>query len=167
MTRLLDLADKFPILHFAGHALINNDQPLLSQLLLASDPAGGPGVLYARNVLDQRFAHTRLVLLAACQTADPQSISGQGLAGLASVFLAAGVPSVIATLWNIEDNASSALLDRFYRHLATGANAADALRAAQLDLLGRPDSPLSRPAAWAAFEIIGDPPAFRPQPAAL
>ncbi len=163
-ANLLAAVDRFPILHFAGHAIANPAEPLLSYLLLASDAPGGASVLYARDVLDYRFDRTRLALLAACRTADDQSTSGQGVMGLASVFLAAGVPAVIATLWDVEDPSSGALLDRFYRRLARGVDAADALRAAQLDLLASSDPALRQPATWAGFEIIGDPPAFLPQP---
>jgi CHAT domain-containing protein len=161
--RMLARAGSFTALHFAGHALVNSEQPLLSHLLLAPGPApGASGVLYARDLLGRRFARTRLVLLSACRTADRQSTSGQGLAGLSSVFLAAGVPAVIATLWNVEDRAASRLLAGLYRHLATGMDTAAALRSAQLDLLASRNPALRRPAAWAGFELLGDSPRFQP-----
>jgi CHAT domain-containing protein len=55
---------------------------------------------------------------------------------------------VVATLWNVDDDAATALTANFYRHLAGGASAAEALRQAQLRTMG-----VTPAREWAAFRV--------------
>jgi len=61
-------------------------------------------------------------------------MTGEGVLGLSSAFLCAGVPAVVATVWPVSDAITTQLMDRFYGHLARGEAVAAALRAAQLEL---------------------------------
>jgi hypothetical protein len=71
---------------------------------------------------------------------------------LSRAFFFAGTPTVIATLWNVDDAATGLLMERFYTHLQAGVGKAEALRQAQLEVLGNyPD-----PYYWAAFVMSGD-----------
>lgn len=74
---------------------------------------------------------------------------------LARPFLANGVPSVVATLWDINDQASQALFAAFYRSLRQGQGPSAAARQAQLTLLGSSDQSLRKPAAWAGVVVFG------------
>jgi CHAT domain-containing protein len=74
---------------------------------------------------------------------------------LARPFLAAGVPAVVASLWEVEDEPTARLLTAFHRHLRGGESALAALRSAQRELLADPDPALRSPAYWAAFELFG------------
>jgi CHAT domain-containing protein len=144
------------IVHFAGHAVANDSDPLHSRLVLAPDPYhGGDGTLFAEELYGKRFDHTRLVVLAACSTAGGRVSRGEGALSLARPFLVGGVPAVIASLWDIEDRGSVELATRLHHHLAAGAAPQMALRAAQLELLTQADPVLRSPSVWAAFELIG------------
>src|SRR6202034_2100707 len=130
----LAAAPLFPVVHFAGHALRNDANPVLSSLLFTS--ALGPGesgVLYAHDLLGLRFSRTRLVALSGCDPSSGAPSTSEGATGLAAALLAAGVPAVLGSLWRAEDTGSQALFTLFYRRLAAGASPALAWRAAVVE----------------------------------
>jgi CHAT domain-containing protein len=148
----LQAAGDFEVLHFAGHSLINTDFPLLSQMLFAqgsTDP--NRGVLYSGDILEHRFPSTRLAVLASCSTAAGRISRTEGVESLARPFLAAGVPTVIAALWDVDDQVTADFFVRFYHHLAERFDVAGALQATQIDALEQGMDPK----AWGAFEVIG------------
>ncbi len=136
------------IIHFVGHA--QGDGSGDAALLTAG--SGDDDRLDVREIAQMHLGQTRIVVLAACNTARGQQRPGEGTISLARAFLAAGVPSVIATLWPIEDRSAAAFFPRLHHHLARGAAPADALRATQLEWIQRYDAP---PGMWAAVQIIG------------
>lgn len=152
--RVLERASGMPVIHLAVHAAVNSIHPSHSALLLAPDSTGR-GALYAFEVDRSTFASTRLLVLGACRTAGSRSSDYEGPLGLARSFLATGVPTVVSTLWDIDDAASSALLLSFHRRLRAGDDAQTALRHAQRESLTDPDPARRRIAAWAAFQITG------------
>jgi CHAT domain-containing protein len=96
-----------------------------------------------------------LVVLSACRTALGADVQGEGLVGLTRGFMYAGARRVVASLWQIDDQATSQLMTRFYRHmLAGGERPAAALRAAQRELAADPR--FSAPYFWAGFVIQGE-----------
>lgn len=151
----LDAAPDFELVHFGGHSVVNVEHPLLSQMLFAADPADpSRGVLYSGDVLLRSFPRTRLVVLASCGTAAGRISRTEGIENLARPFLAAGVPTVVASLWSVEDQATADFFVRFYRNLKQGHDVARALQATQsesFDLAG----PAASPRVWSAFEVIG------------
>lgn len=138
--------------HFGGHAVPNRRLPLYSSLLFSSspdDPSGG--VLYARDVLEQSFGKTRLVVLAGCETAVGR-VSGEGVESLARSFQAAGVPAVAASLWKVDEQPTALFFERLYRNLAGTSDLAAAFQRTQLELL---DEVPDRASTWGAFVLIG------------
>jgi CHAT domain-containing protein len=155
-SAFLRAAGRSAIVHFGGHALLNPAYPLLSQLLFAPGPEDpGRGVLLSGQLLGRHFAATRLVVLAACNTAAGSNSHSEGVQSLARTFLASGVPAVIATLWRVDDQDAAVLLSRFYLHLRQGLGADEALRSAQLDLMTNGPGNTRRPTCWGAFELFG------------
>lgn len=152
----LQKAPGFDVLHLATHGVLKPD-PAASHLKMADGPltlvriAGSEG-------LDKR---PRLVVLSACSTAlQPGQAPGDEVASLATAFAVAGVPSLLATLWDVDDEATALLMTGFYRELGAGKSTLEALRQAQLALLtaGRSGrAQLASPAAWAALHLLGDP----------
>jgi CHAT domain-containing protein/tetratricopeptide (TPR) repeat protein len=142
--------------HFAGHALVNRQNPLLSMLVLAPASDGSDkGALYAQDIYDLDLRGTRLIVLAACDSAQG-ALDGGGGANLARAFLAAGARTVVATLWQTEDRASEELFKVFYDRMRHGVAPAAALRDAQLAMIhSKEDSALQLPVSWAGFQVIG------------
>jgi CHAT domain-containing protein len=105
--------------------------------------------------LDKLKLGADLLVLSACQTALGEEIRGEGLVGLTRPFMYAGVPRIVASLWQVPDRATAELMTRFYRgvlrdHLSPAA----ALRRAQLSLQRTPR--WSAPYYWAGFTLQGD-----------
>jgi CHAT domain-containing protein/tetratricopeptide (TPR) repeat protein len=150
-------AAAYGLIHFAGHSILNARSPLLSELLFAPGANGSDdGVLRGRDILGQRFDRTRLVVLSACDTARGDGLHDEELS-FAQLFLAAGVPAVLAHRWAVSDQVSASFFGGFYRSLQAGHDSLSALAAAQREFL-RPEVPdRRRPGAWAGFELIGAP----------
>jgi pentatricopeptide repeat protein len=146
---------KHAIVHFAGHAVSNAREPFRSVLLLARGD-GHTGVLEAEELLQtMKIDRTRLLVLASCSSSGGVAVGPEGLAPLVRPFMTSGVPAVVGTLWNVRDEYSEAVLVAFHEHYRRGLDAGEALRQAQLGLIGTRNPALQSPLAWAPFQIIG------------
>lgn len=145
---------RYSVMHFATHGLVSARAPSRSALVLSHAPGDGEdGFLQAREIYQMRLS-CDLVVLSACQTARGESTPGDGVQGLAQAFLHAGARSVVASLWNVNDERTATFMAAFYRHLAEHGSRAEALRAAKLDLLAQ--SSTAAPRFWAPFVLIGE-----------
>jgi len=105
------------------------------------------GLLTAEDISVLDLSKTELVVLSACDTGLGKIQVGEGILGLRRAFVLAGVKTLIMSLWKISDEATTLLMELFYKNLVSGQNARAALRAAQLELRDvYPD-----PQVWAAF----------------
>lgn len=136
------------LVHFATHGELRASDPRSSALLLMPGD-GEDGRLEVREVFGLEL-HARLVVLSACETGLGQLNSGDELIGLQRAFLYAGTPTVVTTLWKIDDRASYELIRAFYDHLQR-AGPAEALQRAQRDTMRA----FPHPFAWAAFGVTG------------
>ena len=154
---LKGLLSDFPLLHLIGHGRADLKRPELSGLLLSSYTRRGgprPGWFTAKDVREIEL-RADIVVLSACQTGLGKEVRGEGLVGLSKSVLAAGASSVVASLWNVDDRATAALMDRFYGEMLDhGRPPAEALRLAQLSL--RNERRWSSPYYWGGFVIQGD-----------
>jgi hypothetical protein len=96
----------------------------------------------------------RIVVLSSCESAGGEALAGEGVAGLANAFLAAGAGAVLATLWPVDDLATERFMHAYYRALGRGASAAVALRDAQRQVRTR--RAWRHPYYWAGFVLVGD-----------
>ena len=155
------------IVHFAGHG-VSGDAPWSARLLFAPDPPrGDPGALFLHELDGKALPRTRLVVLAACHTAAGAVSPLEGALSLARPFLAAGVPSVVGSLWGIDDAVSRRFFVAFHRALLESGEPLRALRQTQLALLHDDDLVVSHPASWAGFVAVGGLDAGRFGPVAL
>jgi len=156
--------ENYRILHFATHALLHDQHPELSGVVLSlRDERGQPvdGFLRSFEIADLDL-RADLVVLSACRTALGRELRGEGIVGMPQSFVDAGVARVMVTLWGIDDEGTAELMTELYRglllrNLPPGA----ALREAQLTLLE--SEQWSAPYYWAPFVLQGD---WRPLPAA-
>ncbi len=141
------------ILHLAAHGIYNPTAPLNSLIALA--PADSQdGLLTVGEVYGLDLSRTGMVVLSACQTQLGQLSAGDDVLGLVRAFFFAGTPTLVASLWSMDDAATGFFMARFYTHLTTGQNKSAALRQAQLDLLQHKD--YAAPFYWANFVMSGD-----------
>jgi len=153
--RFRELAPRSRRIHFAGHAVAKQRDPLLSMLLFAPTPlSGDSGALYAREIDRLDLSGTQLVVLSACDTGTTGA-PGKGVTSLARSFLGAGVPTVVASLWPVNDRVTAKLFLAFHRNLAAGEDPVNGLRDAQIAMLHDPELPVGDAASWGAFEAFG------------
>ncbi len=150
------LAD-YRFIHFATHSVVNEDVPSSSSIALSMvDRAGRPrdGLVMLPDIY-QMTLNADLVVLSGCQTALGKNIRGEGPIGLARAFMYAGVPRVVASLWQVSDVGTAELMKRFYRGmLVQKLTPAAALRTAQRELAA--SSRWASPYFWAPFILQGD-----------
>jgi CHAT domain-containing protein len=155
--RFVAQAARFDLLHFGGHAVSNHANPAASFLLLAAGAGseGDGGALYSSEIARMRFPSTRVVVLAACGSLHGDAAGREGLPTIGRSFLEAGVPTVIGTLWPIDDALSAKPLTDLHRQLARGVPADEAVRSVQLAMLASGDPLQRHPSQWAAFAVLG------------
>lgn len=147
--------DRFQILHFAVHGLLSTAYPERSALVFRADPASGDdGLLQAREISRLRL-DADLITLSACETGSGTIKGQEGVAALVRPFLVAGAKSVVANLWQADDEFTLVLMREFYRRLAAGATKATALRDTKLELIRRFGAQ-APPHLWAGFVIVGE-----------
>jgi CHAT domain-containing protein len=148
---------QYSILHFATHGFLDPERPENSGLVLSTMTRDGKtqnGFISLRDVYQLR-APVAVVVLSACQTGLGKDVRGEGLIGLTRGFMYAGASSVVASLWNVDDEATAELMKRFYKNmLEDGMTPATALREAQNSF--RHDPIWSAPYYWAGFTLQGD-----------
>jgi CHAT domain-containing protein/tetratricopeptide (TPR) repeat protein len=153
--RFLQVAPDYDVVHFGGHAYPNVEYPLLSRLSFSGGATAEEQQLFAYEIARLKFSRTRLVVLAACSTAVGAMSRGEGVVSVARPFLAAGVPIVVASQWDVDDRATQQLFVAFHLEFARSGDPLQSLRAAQLSLLRSKDPFLASPVNWGAFVVLG------------
>ena len=141
---------RYEVIHVATHALVDADHPERSALVLSqmdlpeddvalADDREAPldGLLSADEIAAGWRLNADLVTLSACETGLGRTAPGEGYLGFTHAFLAAGARSVLVSLWQVDDRATSLLMERFYGNLRErGMGKAEALREAREWLRG-------------------------------
>lgn len=163
-ARFKERASGKNIINLSGHGKYIQGDPLSSAMYLAPDPAGKEdGLLEVREIYKLDLSGVQLVALSACQSNLGKLSSGDELVGLTRALIFAGTPTVIASLWSVDDEATQVLMVSFYSHwLQDGMGKAQALQAAQADV--RADPRWASPYYWAGFVLTGDTGPFNNQP---
>ncbi len=148
---------EYRILHLATHSLVNSRHPGLSGVLLSLfDFEGKPtnGFLSLHDIYELKLS-AELVVLSACSTALGKDAEGEGLVGLVHGFLLAGSERVMASLWEVDDDATAALMSTFYDEMLNRSRSPTAaMRHAQLQLMEQ--ERWAAPYYWAAFVSQGE-----------
>jgi CHAT domain-containing protein len=147
---LKTLGPQFTYLHFATHGKFDPDAPLKSGLLLANEGQEN-GFLSLGELYSLRL-NADLVTLSACETGLGKVSNGDDVVGLTRGFLYAGSSSIVASLWEVDDLATSTLMTAFYANLKK-SDKQEGLRQAQLTTRQR----YPHPYYWAAFQLTGLP----------
>jgi CHAT domain-containing protein len=141
------------VAHFATHALANPEFPNLSWIALAPDEAHPRGLWFASEIRQQALHQTELVYLSACDGSAGQLSRAEGAASLARAFLDAGVATVIASGWTVDDGVAGRLSRAFYAaYLATG-DATASMNAAQQSLITDAEAAAS-PLSWSSMQVF-------------
>lgn len=143
---------KADLAYFATHGIASEEEPMKKSFLVLS---GIDPFLTAKDIMDSRHKFERfpeMVILSACQTGLGKSTEA-GVAGLARSFMLAGASHIIMSLWNVDDEATAFLMNRFMFHLQQPSrfSPAEPLRQAILDTKKK----YPKPSQWASFSLFG------------
>ncbi|MCC5603806.1 CHAT domain-containing protein [Nostoc favosum] len=144
------------VIHLATHGLLDGfGDRIPGAIVLSADSPPSPqqtnkGLLKATEIIDLKLK-ADLVVLSACDTGRGE-ITGDGVVGLSRSLLGAGASSIVVSLWALDDDSTSELMQEFYKELQRSPDKAKALRQAMLKTMQKHPSP----AYWAAFTIIGN-----------
>ncbi|MEZ2251437.1 CHAT domain-containing protein [Microcoleus sp.] len=147
----------YQILHLATHGIANSQNPELSGILMSMvDDKGNlvNGFLRLTDIFNLKLS-ADLVVLSACQSGIGQNIKGEGMVGLTRGFMYAGAQRMVVSLWNVDDEGTAVLMQKFYQKmLQQKLSPATALRAAQMEMMEQ--DKWNSPYYWAAFTLQGE-----------
>jgi CHAT domain-containing protein len=147
--------ENYNVMHFATHGNLDYEDFTKSFITMAGNPSKSEdGKLTLEELWGMEvMTHLNIVVLSACQTAVTKGSNESSAVSPASGFLQNGVKSVVATLWKVDDEATSLLMADFYKNIKT-MDSVDALRSAQITLSQNPK--FVHPYYWAAVVLLGD-----------
>ena len=146
--KVIKICNDKDIIHFYCHSIFNSLDPLSSGILLH-----GGETLTAREIFNLKL-NTELVTLSACQTGISEVSPGDELVGITRAFLYAGAPSVVVSLWPVDDKSTQELMLEFYKLIKNGEDKATALQKAQVKIMDKEE--YSHSYYWAPFILVGD-----------
>jgi CHAT domain-containing protein/Flp pilus assembly protein TadD len=138
------------VIHLATHGLLGDVKGDVPGAIVFAASGQDNGLLTASEIFDLKL-NADLVVLSACDTGRG-AITGDGVIGLSRSLIAAGAPSIVVSLWAVNDSSTSVLMSEFYRNLKTNPDKAQALRQATLTTKKQ----FPNPRDWAAFTLIGE-----------
>jgi CHAT domain-containing protein len=171
-SALVKQIGEYQIVHLATHALSDKQSSMLSAIVLADesqiatrtaataktpDGIAFDGALQAQEIYSLKPERTRLVVLSSCRSGLGDERRNEALGGLAQAFLVAGVPAVVASLWDIDDDSAAGLMEKFHAaHRVNKLPFGQALRQAQLSFLQTSSVKRRHPFFWATFIVTGN-----------
>ena len=141
------------VVHLACHGIFNEIAPPLSYLALTPD-GENDGNLEMHELFGLDWRGVSLVSLSACSSGKGKLGAGDDLVGLTRALMFAGAPSVLCSLWDVDDEATRELMRGFYENYLSGHDKSESLRLAKLSLMKRAE--WSHPYYWSAFVLYGD-----------
>jgi len=141
----------YVVLHLATHAVVDEERPARSAVLLTPGAGDEDGLLQPHEIVSLDL-DGRVVILTGCRSASGTLVGGEGPLGLARAFFQAGARAVIGSLWAVRDDETELLMQRFSEQLAAGKSLAAAMADARRERIeaGAPA------AAWAGLVVLGD-----------
>ena len=151
-----DNISDYTVIHLAMHGLLDSKNPIASGLAFTEDGnTEEDNFLYASEISNLPL-NAQLVVLSACETGYGKFERGEGIMSLARSFMHAGAPSLVVSLWQVNDYSTSKIMGLFYKGLKEGLTKSKALQQAKLKYLDNTTGIASHPALWAAFIQLGN-----------
>jgi len=137
------------IIHLATHACAHKEDPFENRVYFSD------GSLTTRELINMDLS-ADLAVLSACETGAGELVEGEGVMSLSRSFMYGGIPSVVMSLWSVDDCSTAKLMGNFYRHLADELPKDVALQRAKKDFLEEATQRQRHPYYWAGFVLQGD-----------
>ncbi|NND78190.1 MAG: CHAT domain-containing protein [Flavobacteriales bacterium] len=142
------------ILHLASHAFINDQDPMLSKFMFNRSSENN-GWLHTYEIYDLE-TKAQLIILSACNTGIGEWQRGEGMLSLERAFQYGGCPSLLTSLWTVDDGATSELSSLFLTHLKNGVTKDKALNNAMNSFLENSNPEKLHPFFWSSFKVVGN-----------
>ncbi len=156
-SRFMETAPSYDILHLAMHTLINDSMPMYSKLVFSQSAANEENDVFLNtSEIYKMNLRASMVTLSACNTGRGVLKKGEGIMSLARGFVFAGVPSVVMTLWEVQDETGLEIMQMYYKYLSDGYKKDKAMQMAKIEVLNSSNMIKSHPNYWSAYIITGD-----------
>ncbi len=150
-------AGNYDILHLAMHTIIDDNNPLFSKLVFYDENYSSDKGLLTTNEIFGLNLKAKMTVLSSCSSGEGEIKKGEGVLSLARGFFYAGCPSLVMTLWKVEDKSGLILMQNYYKYLIRGYSKPRALQKAKLDYLNTVPNEKRHPFYWSAYICIGNP----------
>ena len=148
-NQFLQASSQYNILHLATHACLDQDDPNYNRIYFTDDHL-------SNFELNNCAVNANLVVLSACNTNSGTLIKGDGVMSLSKGFTLAGCPSIVTSLWAVDDCSTSKLMLDFYQQLKEGQDKDQALQHTKLAYLATASKADKHPYYWATFVQLGN-----------
>lgn len=149
-------APRYDVLHLAMHTLIDDNNPLYSKLVFYNKEYTSDAGLLTTNEIFALRLKAKLTVLSACSSGEGEYNKGEGVMSLSRGFFYAGCPSLIMTLWKVEDKSGQLLMKAYYKYLIKGYSKSAALQKAKKEYILLAMEQNKHPFFWASYILIGN-----------
>jgi CHAT domain-containing protein len=151
------LAVNADIIHMALHGTADTANALQSKIIFPTKSnSKDDGVLFAHELYDLNLQDVDLAVLTSCESGVGKFQTGEGAMSIARGFAYAGCPSIVMSLWKVDDLTTAQVMKSYYCQVFNGTNLGSVLRESKLEYLKSSDELSSHPFYWAALIHIGD-----------
>lgn len=149
-------AGDYDVIHLAMHGLLDEKNPILSSLAFTENYDSLEDNFLQAYEISHLQLSAQLVVLSACETGFGKFKNNEGVMSLGRAFMYAGVPSLVISMWQVNDASTSTIMQSFYKYLSQGDDKALALSKAKKDYIESVTGIAAHPAFWAAFIQMGN-----------
>ncbi|WP_264790453.1 CHAT domain-containing protein [Aureispira anguillae] len=149
--------NKYSVIHLAMHGIVDYNHPSYSSLMFTENlDSLEDNLLYSYEIQHLNGSHANLVVLSACKTGYGKYLQGEGIISLGRSFMYAGIPSIVMSLWELNDETSIQVMQSFYDNLAANQTKDQAMQQAKLTYLNNNNGFMAHPFFWASMIGIGN-----------
>ncbi len=143
-----DHIQNYRIVHLATHSCLDDENPMLNKIFLQD------GHLTNYDLYNLQI-RAELSVLSACNTGSGKLRKGEGVMSLSRGFMHAGCPSVLMSLWAVEDCTTATLMTQYYQGIKAGKTKDQALQESKKHYLQNANKLTAHPFYWAPFVQFG------------
>ncbi len=154
--RFKEVAANYDILHLAMHTIMDDENPMYSKMAFSQTADSLEDDFLNTYELYNLKLNSRMAVLSSCNSGSGKLHKGEGVISLARGFFYAGCPSLVMTLWSVEDKSGVNLMAEYYRNLIKGFNKSKSLQKSKLEFIKNSDQLHAHPYFWSGYVIIGN-----------
>jgi CHAT domain-containing protein len=149
------VAPFYDILHLAMHTIMDDQNPMYSKMAFTQqEDSMEDGFLNTYELYNMKL-NSRMAVLSSCNSGSGKMQRGEGVMSLARGFIYSGCPSIIMTLWSVEDKSGVKLMTSFYENLLKGKTKSESLQLSKIEFIEKADQLRAHPYFWSGYVVIG------------